>query len=68
MEPLEGSLEFLERTLVDDIAAGDVTKLEECRERSDDIWGDVAFNRIQINLGVETIRETLDAMETVYLH
>jgi hypothetical protein len=70
VELLEGNLEVFERTLGDNISTGDVAELQEGRECSEDVWGDVPLDSIQIDLhGERCIRETLSDRATIkYLH
>ena len=50
VEPFKGLVEFFERIFGNDIPASDVTELEECGKRSDDIRRNEPFDRIQVYL------------------
>ena len=54
MEPLQHGLELLERVVSDNVAACDVTELEECGNCFDHIGGDESLDSVQINLSNDT--------------
>ena len=54
----------------DDIPTGNVAKLEECSECSDDVWRDKPFDGIQIHLWLENLVSSFErsTMSEMYLH
>ena len=54
VEALKGGAEVFE-CVFSDVATGNITELEECRECPDDIRRDKPFDSVQVNLAIENI-------------